>query len=325
MNCKNRKNRRLNLQPSSYPFCKYFLFSFLFLFLISCSNEDSAKTTSTNTERISKSIKVDGKVRDYILHIPNKPEEVSPLPIVFVLHGGRGSPEEIEQITKFHAQKSPAEFVTVYPASKGKFWNDGRANANSKINDVKFIENLVDTLMTQYSINEDAVFSTGLSNGGTMSVRLGCESSNIKAISAVASTAVKKVIDDCSLNTPTSFMVIQGTSDPITNFNGVQKEKRKIVSHNYAINKFLSLNNCSSKFTNKTIPDTSNDKTSTIIKRYENCKTESKVISVVVKNGGHTWPGSSQYRSRFLVGKISQDFNASEIIWNFFHRHIPKN
>lgn len=322
MNYTKRKNRQLSVQLSCYHLYIYLLFPFLFLFLISCSNEDSIKTTSKNTKRISKSIKVDDKAREYILHIPNKSEEISSLPMVFVLHGGRGSPEGIEQISQFHAQETSAEFITVYPASAGKFWNDGRANANSKINDVKFITSLIDTLKTQYSIDEDAVFSTGLSNGGTMSVRLGCESNKIKAISAVASTAVKKVIDDCSLDTPKSFMVIQGTNDPITNFNGVQKEKRKIVSHNYAVNKFLSLNNCSPQFTNTTIPDTSNDKTSTVIKRYEDCKTKSKVISVIVENGGHTWPGGAQYRSRFLVGNISQDFNASEIIWDFFYSQI---
>ncbi|TYP94019.1 polyhydroxybutyrate depolymerase [Fodinibius salinus] len=319
---KNRKSRRLDLQPSSYFIYRFLLFPLLFLFLISCGNEDSAKPMTKDTERLSQSIKVDGNVREYILHIPHNQEELSTLPIVFVLHGGRGSPEAMEQITNFHTQKSSTEFITVYPASTGKFWNDGRANADSTINDIKFIESLVDTLKTQYSIDKNGVFATGLSNGGTMSVRLGCESSNIKAISAVASTAVKNVIDNCSLDTPKPFMLIQGTSDPITNFNGVQKEKRKIVSHNYAIDKFLSLNNCSSKFTDKAIPDTSNDKTSTVIKRYEDCQTKSKVISVVVKNGGHTWPGSVKYRSRFLVGNISQDFNASEIIWDFFYSQI---
>jgi polyhydroxybutyrate depolymerase len=289
--------------------------------LISCGKSESTKNPKT-TNRLSDTITIENNVRNYIAHVPRDAEEAEPHPLVFVLHGGRGSPANMEEISNFHNQQSQGEFITVYPAAAGKFWNDGRANANAGINDIKFINNLVDTLQNKYAVAEDSIFATGLSNGGTMSVRLGCESQQIKGMSAVASTAVKRIIDNCSPDTPKPLMIIQGTEDPITNFNGVQRRKRKIVSHDYAIQKFVSLNNCNDQFSNLAIPDTSDDETSTIIRRYGDCERDAKVVSVVVKNGGHTWPGGSQYRSRFLVGKTSQDFNASEIIWTFFNSQI---
>lgn len=292
------------------------------LFLITCGKSDFQNKTSFETKRVSESIKVDSATRKYILHIPKERNYNSSVPLVFVLHGGRGSPEGIEKITKFHNQETSTEFITVYPAAKDRFWNDGRAVANSEVNDIRFINSLIDSLRAQYNIDEDAVFATGLSNGGTMSVRLACESPKIKAVSAVASTAVKSVIDTCDPEMPKPFMIIQGTDDPITNFNGVQKKKRKIVGHNYAIQKLISLNECSPNFVNKTIPDSSNDATSTVIKRYDDCKKNSKVVSVVVKNGGHTWPGGPQYRSRLLVGNTSKDFSASKLIWEFFYHNI---
>lgn len=292
------------------------------LFLTTCGKSDIQNKTSFETKRVSESIKVDSATRKYILHIPKERSHNSSVPLVFVLHGGRGSPKGIEKITKFHNQETSTEFMTVYPAAKDRFWNDGRAVANSEVNDIRFINSLIDNLRTQYNIDKDAVFATGLSNGGTMSVRLACESPKIKAVSAVASTAVKSIIDTCDPKIPKSFMIIQGTDDPITDFNGVEKKKRKIVSHNYAIQKLVSLNKCSSNLTHKTIPDSSNDATSTFIKRYDDCKNDSKVVSVVVKNGGHTWPGGPQYRSRLLVGNTSKDFNASELIWEFFYSQI---
>lgn len=295
---------------------------FSLLLLIAYNDSNTSKAASWDTKRISKSIKVDDKVRDYILHVPKNRENATPLPLVIVLHGSRASPEEIETISRFHTLQTPVKFMTAYPASLDKFWNDGRAKANSRIDDVKFINTLIDTLQAQYSINKDGIFSTGLSNGGTMSVRLGCESDKIKAVSTVASTAVKKVIDNCDLDAPKPMMIIQGTDDPITDFEGVQRSKRKIVSHSYAVERFLALNDCNSKFTNNSIPNTTADGTSATIKRYENCDDESKVVSVVVKHGGHTWPGAPQIRRRFLVGNTSRDFNASEIIWQFFKNQL---
>lgn len=292
------------------------------LFFINSGGPDISPKKTWDTERISKSIRVDDRVRDYILHLPKNRDKATPLPLVFVLHGGRGSPEDMEKISRFHTLQTPSKFITVYPASVDKFWNDGRAKANSRINDVKFINSLVDTLQAQYSIYEEGIFSTGLSNGGTMSVRLGCESEKIKAFSTVASTAVKKVIDNCDLDAPKPLMIIQGTDDPVTNFEGIAKSKRKIVSHQYAIEKFRSLNGCNDAFTKDPIPNTTADGTFATIKRYEHCNDGSKVVSVVVEHGGHTWPGAPEIRRKFLVGRTSHDFNASKVIWQFFKNQL---
>jgi polyhydroxybutyrate depolymerase len=40
----------------------------------------------------------------------------------------------------------------------------------------------------------------------------------------------------------------------------------------------------------------------------------------MISNGGHTWPQGYQYLPKSIVGKTSQDMNASEVIWTFFKR-----
>jgi polyhydroxybutyrate depolymerase len=34
--------------------------------------------------------------------------------------------------------------------------------------------------------------------------------------------------------------------------------------------------------------------------------------------GGHTWPDGPQYLSKPVVGPVSHQFNASDVIWQFF-------
>jgi polyhydroxybutyrate depolymerase len=104
----------------------------------------------------------------------------------------------------------------------------------------------------------------------------------------------------------------------------VQSKKRHIVGFYEAVHDFLDIDHCTDKFVNVPIPDSVDDGTSSIRKRYENCKDDAEVVSIVVKNGGHTWPGAPRpkLRKKVIVGKTSYDFSASKVIWAFFKRHI---
>ncbi|NKY29434.1 hypothetical protein [Nocardia gamkensis] len=51
------------------------------------------------------------------------------------------------------------------------------------------------------------------------------------------------------------------------------------------------------------------------------CPDDVGVVLYTVTNGGHTWPGGEQYLPKALVGAVSRQFDASEIIWQFFAAH----
>jgi polyhydroxybutyrate depolymerase len=44
-----------------------------------------------------------------------------------------------------------------------------------------------------------------------------------------------------------------------------------------------------------------------------------EVVLLVVKGGGHTWPGHPS-RER-LLGPTTRDFDANEVMWQFFAAH----
>ena len=52
--------------------------------------------------------------------------------------------------------------------------------------------------------------------------------------------------------------------------------------------------------------------------------TGAKTWCYLIKNGGHTWPGRPGYMSERAIGKASQDFSASDVIWEFFKSCPPR-
>ncbi len=64
------------------------------------------------------------------------------------------------------------------------------------------------------------------------------------------------------------------------------------------------------------LPDSADDGMTTVRHDAE-CADGVRVALVVVQGGGHTWPQGHQFAAPGLVGDLTQDFNANELIWDF--------
>jgi polyhydroxybutyrate depolymerase len=93
-----------------------------------------------------------------------------------------------------------------------------------------------------------------------------------------------------------------------------------VLSHFQAVDKWISINACSTTPTITDLPDIANDGTTIKQRVYAGGTNGSEVVSYVISNGGHTWPQGYQYRPEAIIGKTSQDMNACEVIWTFFKR-----
>jgi polyhydroxybutyrate depolymerase len=292
--------------------------------IISCNKTDD---TIEGSVQPNETISVDGRQREYIQFLPEGYEDENNMPIVFVLHGGTGSPEGMLDYVDYRALANTNKFILIYPKGIQKNWNDGRpTDANQLgVDDVNFIRKLIDKLVSNYSINEAAVFVAGISNGGFMASRLGCQlSDKIKAFAAVAATIEANTIaPNCNPNTTVSALYIHGTDDDIVPFNGGEMTEGDggfITSHWEAIAKWNDNNNSSSNPIITNLPDIANDDTTIIETKYQGAN-NSEVISYVVDNGGHTWPGAAGGFD-FFLGNTSEDMDAKLVIWEFFERHI---
>lgn len=300
------------------------------IFLFSCKKE-GGPTLSVDKPSEQKTINItfDGVARNFIVYLPSGYNNSGKMPLIFAIHGGSGTPEGMINIANFKTIADRDKVVLVYPEGVQKNWNDGRPTAPNQlgINDVGFFNQMCDYMINNYSVDAKKIYATGISNGGFMSTRLGCELSNrIAAIAVNAATIEATTIaPNCKPNRPVPALYIHGTTDPLVPFLGGQitaggTAGGTILSHFQAIDKWVTINACNPTPTVTDLPDIANDGTTIKQRVYSGGTNGSEVVSYVVLNGGHTWPQGYQYLNEAIIGKTSQDMNACEVIWTFFKR-----
>ncbi|MEE2750152.1 MAG: PHB depolymerase family esterase [Myxococcota bacterium] len=261
----------------------------------------------------------DGRNRIYEIYLPASVDQTQPAPVVFNLHGERGSAE----LTPYYTQMNPTAdahgFVVVYPQGiQGvgadqydplATWNASAeccGNAlDQNVDDVTYFRSVLSELKTQIWVDETRVYATGISNGGLMSYRLACEASDLfAAIAPVATPGTDW--SACALTQGVGIFQIHGTNDQCAPFTGGNQTCGGCVQ-DYSNTVFgtsldLELWSCAS------IPDTlatwrarqscpqgSGTETYSVgtaqCKTWAPCNDESQVTLCTVGNMGHTWPG----------------------------------
>jgi polyhydroxybutyrate depolymerase len=298
--------------------------------LFSCKKDiKPASPADKPSEQKTINLTVDGYVRSFVLYLPTGYNNAGKIPLIFVLHGGSGTPEGMITIANFKPIADRDKVVLVYPTGIQNNWNDGRPTVPNQlgINDVGFFNHLCDYMINNYAVDGTKIYATGISNGGFMSTRLGCELSNrIAAIAVDAATMEATTIAaNCNPGRPVPAIYIHGTSDPLVPFTGGQMTAGgtaggTILSHFETIDKWVNINGCNTTPTITDLPDIASDGTTIKQRVYSGGVNGSEVVSYVVLNGGHTWPQGYQYLNEAIIGKTSQDMNACEVIWAFFKR-----
>src|SRR6266496_4128231 len=85
--------------------------------------------------------------RQYIVHVPAKYfEDKKPGPLVMLLHGASGTGQGMESFTGFDALSDKEGFIVAYPDAINTAWNDGRGDEASEIDDVGYLEHIIDSV-----------------------------------------------------------------------------------------------------------------------------------------------------------------------------------
>ena len=281
----------------------------------------------------SAAITHDGLERTYHVHIGRSYNADSPTPLVIALHGGGGTGRGMERLTGFNAVADSEDFIVVYPDGIEKHWNDGRGIQKYRahienIDDVGFISALIGELSGEVNIDTTRVYVTGISNGGMMSHRLACElSDKITAISPVVSSVPVNMATVWEPSRSVPVLIINGTDDPLVPWEGGEirigmSVHGDVLSVADTVKFWTDKNDCSMLPVVTHLPDEApTDGTSVRKEVYAECTDEVAVILYAVEGGGHTWPGGYQYLPEFIIGKTSGEFDATEVIWQFFSEH----
>ena len=277
-------------------------------------------TVNLSAQTISGSIMHEGIERKYRLFLPSNYADYQSIPLVFNLHGFESNGAQQELYTRMNLVADTAKFFVCY-AEGHKYngvdqaWNVGWAGGSTK-DDVGFLSNLIDTLSLDYNINLDAVFSTGMSNGGFMSYKLACElNDRIKAIASVTGSMEENQAQMCAPGASIPVMQIHGTLDPIVAYGGTPFISIPIEE---LVGNWVDNNGCVTTSDTIPVPDIDpNDGTTSERIEYNDCDGDSRVVFYKVTGGGHTWPGAPIN----INIATSQDFDASVEIWRFFRSY----
>lgn len=288
---------------------------FLILFILTLSYSQ-AQTT------INGSFVHGGITRTYSFYVPASYIPGQAVPLVIGLHGLSSSGTEFAQYRDFRPIADTANFIIVNPDGSTlfglKFWNYGSI-MGSTVDDVGFIEELIDTISAHYSINQNRVYSVGMSNGSFMTYYLACESNRFAAIGAVTGSMSTTMYANCNPSHPTPSIHIHGTEDNTNPYIGTSTMTPIADLTQFWVNQ----NSCDTTPTITPIANISTSDNATAERYlYSGGIDGNTVEHFKVIDGGHSWPGSPMPSSSEVT---CMDFDASAEIWRFFSQYELSN
>lgn len=259
----------------------------------------------------------DGNTRYYIVHLPTGYNASNSYPMVLNFHGYTSNAIEQQAYSLMDMVADTAGFIVVYPEGIANAWNVGFfGNYYTGIDDIGFVNALIDTMIANYSIDANAVYATGMSNGGYLSNRLACElSGRIAAIASVTGPMTDSTNAYCNPSRMVPVMHIHGTMDLVVNYNGSANSLGAVELVGF----WGQHDSCPVTSSDVPYPNINiTDNCTAIRKNYLPCSDGAEVVLIEITNGGHTWPGAAIDVPS--LGNTNRDFFASGEIWNFFRR-----
>ena len=277
--------------------------------------------SAASASEVERTLVFQGEVRSYLLHVPDSSATARPL--VMVLHGGGGNARSAERMSGMSDIADRENFAVVYPNGSGRLrralltWNAGNCCGTAlaeQVDDVGFLNAVLDDVARQTPIDVRRLYVTGMSNGGMMTYRLGCESAARLAAIAPVAGAMNVA---CRPAAPLSVIAFHGTADQHVLYDGgtptksIDRHPRVDTPVQQTITFWQHFDGCQAYATDTVAEVTTED--------WSNCKAGTEVELNTLEGFGHAWPDGHKGSARGDDPTASID--ASEAMWQFFSRH----
>jgi polyhydroxybutyrate depolymerase len=282
-------------------------------------------------------IRIMGARRTYLVHVPPNYSPKKPLPLVVVIHGAFDTAAGMEKYSTFSDLADRESFIVMYPNGMGIFglfqhWNAGHCcgkAANDDVDDVGFIASAINDVRVRLQIDPSRIYMVGFSNGGMLAYRFAAERGDIlAAVAPLAASIGGRRSEDAPQwripdpVKPLSVITIHGMADDdIVYEGGVSLHRggtRTFWSVNESIDFWVRHNGC-----HPNAAATELNHGHVRIHTWGACSNDTEVVLYLMENWGHVWPG------RYFTAELEEedplkDFDAAEVIWNFFKSHTRK-
>jgi len=291
------------------------------------------------------SIQYDGLTRWYRIYIPETNQEQ--IPLIVYLHGGTLSMRsffsplagksntlldiaEQEEVALLVPNAVNSETGDTYGDDQN--WNDLRpdqAAGQSTVDDVGFINALLDQVLDVENIDPDRVYVTGASNGGMMTYRLLIETPERFAAGAAFIANLPDLPDTLPVpSQPTALMILNGSADPLVPWDGgvVGKNRGEVISTADTVNWWIIANGADpDQLESSFLPDLDPDDGCQIqMDFYPPGSGGEPLLVYSAWGGGHTLPlltkpGILTGLSNRIFGPVCRDADGMLLAWEFFN------
>jgi len=271
--------------------------------------------------------------RRFYLYVPNNYTANVPIPILFNFHGGGGDPFSYMNYTSDMRGLAEANnFILIYPEAITDpgtgiiSWIDKATNGAPR-DETLFIESIIISVSSNYSVDLDRIYACGYSEGGIFSYELACRLNNyIAGIASVSGSMLSESersnlgFSNCSPQHPTAIMLIPGTNDSNAHslYQGCCLDWG-LDSYYLSVDQITDYwTNYNTTDNNPLVSDVSNTNTSdgsTVQRKiWSNGQGGVEVQELKIIGGEHEWPGTSG----------NMDINANNEIWKFLSKFDKK-
>jgi poly(3-hydroxybutyrate) depolymerase len=217
-------------------------------------------------------------MREYIVTIPENYDPSQPHRLVFTWHGRGGSAEDVAVGFSggYYGLATRIGDSTILVSGQGLGTDEDPTDTgwpNTGGRDIAFVRELLDWLNANYCIDQQRIFTTGMSYGGIMSITIGCQMSDVfRGIAPIAGALFGGPGDNCSPG-PIAVWQTHGSADDVVMIDGGERAR----------DAFLAGNSCATT-TQPIAPDP--------CVAYDGCAA-GYPVTWCVHPGGHTIPAFS--------------------------------
>lgn len=273
--------------------------------------------TQAHAQWTSKTMSFGGLTRQYRLYVSPNYNAGNPASIVMTLHGLGDNMTNFSNLG-FAQIGDTANVIVICPQAvsdvlAGTAWNSGAGMMgyypNSSVNDIGFLNALVDTTMANYSVNPQKVYLCGFSMGGFMTYRMAIQSNEKFAAFASMSGTIGSAITSFNPGRTIPIAHFHGTADGMVAFTGNQYG----LDPDSVISLWISNNSCGVVPTDTfQFPDVHPADSITVeLFEYRNGNPNADVNFYIMYGADHN-----------VLFPYSNDIDEPLEVWKFFRTHF---
>lgn len=276
----------------------------------------------------------DNLTRCWQTHIPENLDSSIAAPLIVDMHGFGSNSTEQKHMSAFDSIADTEGVIVVYPdgdaeidklsGDSNQAWNAGWCcshSVNEEIDDVGFIEKMVEVIVQKYNIDTNRIYASGWSNGCAMSQRLAMESSHIFA--AVGCMSMYLLTEHNVNYTPIPVMEVHGFLDQVVLYESTvfsvpwneEMWKNPEAYDTGAIENLFewsNLNNCTGDL------ETYEANEFYTVQGYSNCENDAEIRLMTIYAAQHNPYANNPIKDDFIVFQGTQGLvQSSHAVWDF--------